>query len=215
MFSEDYLLRIIRQATAVLARIIGFKNSGQYQEATKEIDQTLQILFGMDPEFVRLLDDESIYLFLKKNDTLDFEKLEFIADLFKEEGDIQELQNHNSESKNCYLRSLNYYLMIRLDPEFTHPIELTRKINELLQNLDCMEFSEGTLWNLYCFYENEEEFAKAESMLMKLASQHGSTINLIDEMKSFYTRLLKTDPKNLNTCGISLTHIHNKLEELE
>ena len=127
MFSDDYLIRMIRQATAVFARIIGLKSAEQYQEALQVIDQTLEQLFGIDAEIIRLLDDESLYTLLMKNEVLDLEKLGFIADLFKEEGDIQKLQNQNNESINCYIRSLNYYLMIGINSETSHPIRIISK----------------------------------------------------------------------------------------
>ena len=111
MFSEDYIIRMVRQHTAVFASIIGLKSAGQYQEALQDIDQALEQLLGMDAVIFRLLDDESQYSLLMKNEVLDLEKLGIIADLFKEEGDIQKLQDQNYECINCYIRSLHYYLM--------------------------------------------------------------------------------------------------------
>lgn len=125
MFSEDYIIRMVRQATAVLASIIGLKSAGQYQEALQDIDQALEQLLGMDPKLIRLLDDESLYKILTKNNVLDLEKLGFLADLFKEEGDIKKLQNQNDECINCYIRSLNYYLMISINSETSRSIEST------------------------------------------------------------------------------------------
>lgn len=215
MFSEDYLLRIIRQATAVFARIIGLKSTGQYQEALKVIDQTLEQLLGLDAEMIGLLDDESVYLLLMKNEVLDLEKLGFIADLFKEKGDIKKLQDQIDESINCYIRSLNYYLMIGINSETSRPVELSPKIEELLQQLDTYNFNEQTLLNLYSYYENAREFAKADNILSRLAAQNDSKAYAADEMKSFYKRLLEKDPKELAAGGMSRTQIRNKLKELE
>jgi hypothetical protein len=215
MFSEDYLMRIIRQATAAFARILGFKNSGQYQEAAKEIDQTLGILFGIDVEIIRLMDDNSLYLLLKKDEILDLNKLELIADLFKEEGDIQKLQNHKSEGIICYIRSLNFYLMITLETEISRPGELTQKIDDLMQKIGPHDLEEMTLWNLFFYYEKVSEFTKAENMLNKLAGQNDHAANVVDEMKSFYKRLLEKSSKDLSSGGTNRTQIQNKLRKLE
>jgi len=214
MFSEDYLMRIIRQATAVLARVIGLKNTGEYQEAVKDIDKTLGLLFGMDAELIRLLDDESLYLLLINNDELDYEKLEIIADLFKEEGDIQKLQNHDNESNNCYIRSLNYYLMISIYPEISYPTDLSLKIDELIQKVNLDYFEEKTFLNLFCYYENAGEFARADNMLSKMATKNDTKINVVDEMKSFYIRLLDKSPTELTKSGMSRAQIRNKLQKL-
>lgn len=215
MFSEDYLIRMIRQATAVFARIIGLKSAGQYQEALQGIDQTLEQLLGMDAEIIRLLDDESLYKILMKNEVLDLEKLGLIADLFKEEGDIQKLQNQNNESINCYIRSLNYYLMISINSETSRPMDLSQKIDELLQKLEPYYFEEKTILNLFCYYENAGEFAKADKMLSKLATRNDSKTNAVDEMKSFYERIVEKSPKELAAGGMSRTQIRKKLKELE
>jgi tetratricopeptide (TPR) repeat protein len=192
MFSEDYLIRMIRQATVVFAKVIGLKSAGQYQEALQVIDQTLEQLLEMD-----------------------LEKLGFIADLFKEEGDILKLQNQNNESINCYVRSLNYYLMISSNSETSRPIELSQKIDELLEKLDTYYFEEKTLLDLFCYYENAKEFAKADNMLSKLATRNDSKANVVNEMKSFYKRLIEKSPKELAAGGMSWTQIRNKLKELE
>jgi tetratricopeptide (TPR) repeat protein len=215
MFSEDYLIRMIRQATAVFARIIGLKSAGHYQEALQVIDQTLEQLFGMDAETIRLLDDESLSMMFIKNEVLDLEKLGFIADLFREEGDIQKLQNQNNESINSYIRSLNFYLLISSNSETSHPIELSQKIDELLLKVNTDYFEEKTLLNLFCYYENAGEFAKADNMLSKLASRNDIKVIVVDEMKSFYRRLIEKSPKELAAGGMSRTQIRSKLKELE
>ena len=93
MLSDDYLIRMIRQGVAVLARIVGLKKAGDYQEALQEVDQSLEQILGLDVELIRSLDDESLYRILTKNEQLDLERLGFLADLFKEEGDILNLQD--------------------------------------------------------------------------------------------------------------------------
>lgn len=215
MFSDDYILRIVRQATAVFAKIIGLKSAQQYQEALQVIDQTLEQLLGLDVEIIRLLDDESLYTLLMKDDVLDLEKLGFIADLFKEEGDIHKLQGQIEESTNCYIRSLNYYLIIGINSETSRPNELSQKIDELLQKLDTYAFEEQTLLNLFSYYENSMEFAKADETLSRLAAPNDLKVYVVDEMKSFYKRLLEKTPKELADGGMSRIQIQNKLKELK
>jgi hypothetical protein len=215
MFSEDYVLRIIRQATSVFARIIGLKNTGQYQKALQVIDKTLEQLLGMDAEVIYLLDDESLFVLLTKNDVLDLEELEFIADLFKEKGDIQKQENLTNESVNCYLRSLNYYLIIGINTAPHSANKLSQKIGEILNQLEPSDFEEQTLLNLYGYYENEKEYAKAEIMLEKLAAQNQSNASIVAEKKSFYERLLEKSSAELAQGGVNREQIQNKLSKLE
>jgi hypothetical protein len=215
MFSDDYLIKIVRQATAVFAKIAGLKSAERYQEALQVIDQALEQILGIDAEMIKVLDDESLYTLLMENEVLDLEKLGLIADLFKEEGDIRKLQNQNDESINCYTRSLNYYLIIGINSVTSLPEKLSDKVDELIQKLDSSAFKEQTLLNLYSYYENAKEFAKADNMLSRLAVSNNSKAFVIAEMKSFYKRLLEKSPQELADGGMSRTQIRKKLEALE
>jgi tetratricopeptide (TPR) repeat protein len=206
---------MIRQFTGVLARIIGLKSAGQYQEALKETDQTLELFFGMDAELIKSLDDESLFAILMKNDALDVEKPGYIAYLFKEAGDIYKLQNQKFESINCYVHALHFSLKMSNLSETSLPSDISQMIDELIQKLDTFNLEENTLWDLFCHYENEKEFAKADQMLSRLAARIDSKANAVDEMKSFYKRLLELSDKELATGGMSQAGIQQKLKELE
>ena len=213
--SEDYIIRMIRQFTGVLARIIGLKNEGQYQEALKEIDQSLELFFGMDAELIKSLDDESLYAILMKNEALDVKKPGYIAYLFKEAGDTYKLQNQNFESINSYLHALHFSLKMSNLTETALPPEISQMIDELLQNLGTYPLEENTLWDLFCLYENEKEFAKADQMLRRLTARIDTRANAVDEMKSFYKRLLEKSDKELAAGGMSQAGIQKKLKEID
>lgn len=215
MFSDDYILRIIRQATAVFAKIIGLQKAGQYAEAIQVIDSTLEQLLGMNAEIIDMMDDESLYTLLTKEDVLDLERLEFIAELFKEKGDIQRQRNLPGESIDCYARSLNYYLIIGINEKSSRAGELAQKIEELLQKLGSTGLQEQTLLNLYSYYENSKEYAKADDMLGKLAARNPSAAYITEEMSSFYHRLLAKSPEELTQGGISRSQIQDKWKKLE
>jgi tetratricopeptide (TPR) repeat protein len=214
MFSDDYVIKIIRQATAVFARIIGLKTAEQYQEALQVIDQTLEQLLGIDGDMIRLLDDESLYTLLMKNEVLDLEKLGLVAGLFKEEGDIRRLQKQIEKSVHCYIRSLNYYLIIGINSLTPGKDKNSLKVDELIQKIDTHVFEGQTLLNLYCYYENAGEFAKAENMLSRLATANSTDASVMDEMKSFYKRLLEKSPKELADGGMNRTQVQKKLIDL-
>jgi hypothetical protein len=215
MFSDDYLIRMIRQGTAVLARIIGLKKAGDYQEALQEVDQSLEQILGLDVELIRLLDDESLYRILTKNEQLDLDQLGLLADLFKEEGDILDLQDQKPESNNCYIRSLNYYLMMSINQDPSHPIELSQKIKEIILILGDCDLPNETLFNLFSYFENIGEYANADNILTKLATRSEVKSDVRSEMSSFYHRLLEMNPEGLEAGGLSLQQIKSKLKDIE
>ncbi len=214
MLSDDFIIRMIRQATAVLKRIIGLKQAGDYQEALEEIDQTVEQLLGMDKEIIKMMDDESIYRILTKEEQIDLERLGFIADLYKEEGDILLLQDQKQDSDNYYLSSLNYYLKISMNSEPLHQKELSQKVEEITQKISDINFPNGTLYDLFCFFENNGKYEKAEKTITGLANRPDNTANTRSELISFYMRLLELEPKVLMSNGMSRKQIENKLKEL-
>jgi len=215
MFSEDYLLRIIRQATDVVARIIGLRISGDYRDAFQEIDQNLEQLFGLDPKLIRLLDDESLYRNLSANEQLNLERLGFIADLFREEGELFQLQRKIPESESAFVRSLSFYLIMDGNIDPSHPLEVSQKINEIIQKIDINILPDKTLFELFCHFENEEKYADADGMLNILCARPGANADAVREMKSFYSRLLEKASTELSAHGMSRAAIQDKLQELE
>jgi hypothetical protein len=214
MLSEDYLVRQIMQFVSVIAKVVGLKMSGQYQVALEVIDQSLGELLGINADMAKLLDDESLYKVLTINEVLDLERLIIIAELFKEKGDILDLQKHKLESDNCYLRSLNYYLIISSNKQPSKPYELSQKINELILRLVNYDLPEKTILDLFCYYENEGEYAKAENILAILINRPKGNADLRDEMISFYQRLLLKNQKELSAGGMNKKQIRLKLKDM-
>ena len=214
MLSEDYLVRQIMQFVSVIAKIMGLKMGGQYQVALEVIDQSLGELLGISAELVNLLDDESLYKALTINEGIDLERLGMIAELFKEKGDILNLQKQKMESDNCYLRSLNGYLLISSNKDSSQPNELSQKIDELIIKLVNYDLPEKTILDLFCYYENEGKYAKAENILSLLVNHPKVNADIRSEMISFYQRLLLKSQKELSAGGMEKNRIRLKLKDM-
>jgi hypothetical protein len=215
MLSEDHLVRRIIQGVETIAKIFNLKMAGQYQEALQIIDQSKEQILGMNAEMVNLLDDESLYRVLTLNGVLDLERLGSIADLFKEEGDVLKLQDQKTGNHNCYTRSLNYYLKISNNNDSSHPVELSQKIDEMIQLLGDYDLPDATLFDLFCYYENNGDYGNANNILDILATRPEVQSDVRSEMISFYRRLLEIDPKELTAGGMSLKQIKSKLKNIE
>ncbi len=53
---EDYLLRMIRQLSEALARIMGLRRSGRREEAIEEVAAAMSSVAGIDPRLVESSD---------------------------------------------------------------------------------------------------------------------------------------------------------------
>ena len=53
MIREDFVMRMVRQLAAALARIAGLRRAGLLEEAAQELDAAFASLGGIDPLLVR------------------------------------------------------------------------------------------------------------------------------------------------------------------
>jgi hypothetical protein len=168
LFSEDYILRMIRMATAALVQIIGLKKGGQYPQAMQAIDQALEELLGLKADLIRAMDDESLLAALTQQERLDTDRLIILADLFSEEADILARQGQRAASRTSALRALNFYLDVVLDWGPERVSEKYERIEVLVGRLGEQALPPQTCFTLYFYYIQVWELTAAKRMLEKL-----------------------------------------------
>ncbi len=101
MIEKDYIMRMIAQLSAVLAKVLFAKQAGQYEEAAQLLEKSYGELFGLSGELLESLDAETLAGLLG-----DREKIKALATLLKEEGDVFAAQNEGAKSRQRYAKSL-------------------------------------------------------------------------------------------------------------
>jgi tetratricopeptide (TPR) repeat protein len=214
MFSEDYILRMISQAVAVLVKIAGFRQAKQYGQAQQAIDQSLEQLLGLRPDLLKQLDDEVIFRTLTLQDRLDTERVVVIAELFKAEGDLLADQNRLVESQQSYLRALSFFLEAGLsDQPVPDPASLSQQVAALEKQLASLPLPDEFLWSLYIYYERSGDLGKAEAALAGLAGRPGVYADLREEVIAFYQRVSALPPADLARMHLDRAQIQAKLEK--
>jgi hypothetical protein len=168
LFSEDYIMRMIRMATAAMVQIIGLKKGGQYRQALQAIDQALEEVLGLKADLIRAMDDESLLSALTQQDRLDTDRLLLLADLFFEETDILAMQDKPVASQASALRALNFYLDVVLDWGPERISEKYAKIEQLVDSLGENTLPPQTCFALYFYYVQVGELSSARRVLEKL-----------------------------------------------
>ncbi|MCL4561274.1 MAG: DUF6483 family protein [Chloroflexi bacterium] len=207
MLTEDNLMRWVRLATSALARILGLKSSGLYQDALFLIDQTLEQLIGLRAELFDRMDDSSVLEMVTVQDQLDTDRLLVIADLVKEQADIYAAQKMIADSTWRYTRALNFYLEVVLNGgsvNFPQPYE---KIDALTAQLDNQNMPPETLVSLYQYYEMMGKYRMAGDTLAKIITQEGNSPEIEEEVNSFYHRLLEKPDNDLIAGGLTRQEI--------
>ncbi len=135
MLTEDYFMRMINQAVAVLLNVLRLKKSGQFLEAHQAIEGALDGLLGMRPDLARHLEDGQILEMLTVQDRLDTGRLAVIADLYQEDGEILASLGRQAESQFAKTRALRFHLEIALAEMDELSTEQMVKVEALSQKL--------------------------------------------------------------------------------
>lgn len=101
MIERDYLMRMIAQLSAVIARILFAKSAQNYVEALQLAQNAYGQLLGLNGELVEQMDAATLALLLGEK-----EKIKALATLLREEGDILHLQGNAAVGNAKYEKAL-------------------------------------------------------------------------------------------------------------
>jgi len=132
MLTEDYIMRMINQALAVLLTALGLKRAGQLSEAQQSFDQALETLLGLKANLANQLDDHLLLDMLTFLGKLDIDRVLVLADIYREKAELYTFQGQHENSQFAAQRSLRLYLEVALASEARPNVELIHKI-ELLR----------------------------------------------------------------------------------
>jgi len=163
MFRDDHILRMIEQATAAIARIIGLKDARRYPQALAEIDQTLQRFWGLSSDTVGLMSAEALMALARRGERLDIGKLVVLTDLLQAEGDVYAAQDMTPWSADRYLKALDLLLELAFLSDETNWPELAPRIRALVDRLGSTETPSETNGRLAYFLERVEQSPGAAS----------------------------------------------------
>ena len=132
MLTEDYIMRMINQALAVLMIALGFKRTGHYNKALDAFDQAVESLLGLNTHLANQLDDNLLLNMLTFQEKIDVDRLLVLAEIYHEEAEVYLLQGRLEGNQFAAQRSLRLYLEAALASEADPNLDLIQKI-ELLR----------------------------------------------------------------------------------
>lgn len=210
--SEDTLLRMIVAAIAeTVAKLAMLRTAGNYQQALEIIDQNLEELLGLKADLVRQLDDKHIVDMLTTNGVLDFSRLFYVAELFRQEAEIHAIRGDLQLAQAGQMRALNLFLEVAFAVENEFP-EADERIDELFDSLG-KNTPEETLFTLFDYYEQVGAFARATTAIDLMLERTENSGEIMAEKKAFYERLLTESDEELETGGLSREAIESQLQQ--
>jgi hypothetical protein len=110
MFTEDYLMRILNQALAILMTAIGLKKSGKYSDALQAVQQAIEQVTTLPANVIDQMEDSSLLDMLVAQGQLDTSRLGILADLYQEQGEIYVLLGQPAQGSVAFARALRFVL---------------------------------------------------------------------------------------------------------
>jgi tetratricopeptide (TPR) repeat protein len=193
MFTEDYLMRIISQALAVLMNAIGLRKAGKYAEASQAVEQAIEQLTTLPANVVDQMEDVALLSMLTVNGQLDIGRLAILADLYQEQGEILSRLDRPAQGLIAFGRALRFILEVTLAEDAGLSIENIGKVELLVKRSKSAALPVETQLALSDYYQrllekDDRELTAAGTsrpqvsrMLAGLQDQINSTTNTIGD----------------------------------
>ncbi|MDF9843042.1 MULTISPECIES: DUF6483 family protein [unclassified Paenibacillus] len=212
MFRRDYIVRMIEDMTAMVAKVLTLKQERKTTEALWEVDELLNRHFRLNSRLLNSLSAEDIVEMFRLGGIIESDKLQGVARLLKEEGGIYAAAGDKEAALFRYMRSLHLFLRADLHGADRELLNMNREMEELLQETEGYQLPVKTERLLLSYLESAGSYAKAEDSLYRLWEQG---VDVAAEGHGLYGRLLQKSPEALELGGLPLEEVQQGLAEWE
>jgi hypothetical protein len=106
MIRKDYILRMIEMMVEVIAGILGLIKKGEFDKASKSINNAYQQLLSEDATFFQKIPNEELTDTLINEHNYEDGHLEVLSELFRAQAELFYAQGQSNESREYYQKSL-------------------------------------------------------------------------------------------------------------
>lgn len=152
---------MVTQAARAIARILGLKQAGQYQQALLQIDQALQEFLGLSASLAAQLSANELITTCRFGSALDKDKALLLATLLREEGDIYAAESRPKESHERYYKSLSIALEALLEGDIPLCRGYLDLVESLTAGLNDEKVDPDLRYDLFRYYDKLGDAAKA------------------------------------------------------
>lgn len=210
MFRRDYIVRMIEDMTAMVAKVLTLKQERKTTEALWEVDELLNRHFRLNSRLLNSLSIVDIIEMFRLGGVIESDKLQSVAKLLKEESDIYALNGDKDAALFRGMRALHLYLHAALNGADRELLQITQAIDELLQEVKAYRLPIKTERLLMAYMESLGRYSKAEDSLYRIWEQGE---NVIKEGEALYERLLLKPPAELEQGLLPLDEVEQGILE--
>lgn len=211
MFRKDYLLQMVEDMVEMVGKVFGLKQQKKYAEALWEVDDLLSKNFRLNSKLLNSLSTEDMIEMFRLGGAIEADKLQGIARLLQEEGDIYLDMQQKDEGLTRLMKSLHLYLIADLHGADHTMLKLPERVEELKVQTRGYRLPAKTDKLLLGYEEEQGRYDEAENALYRLLDQHEITE---EEGLSFYQRLMERSDAELSAGGLPRAEVEEGADGL-
>ncbi|WMT40342.1 DUF6483 family protein [Paenibacillus sp. D2_2] len=212
MLRRDYLVRMIEEMLDVIGQVFGLKQQNKLIEALWKLDDLYKGQFRLNSKMIGSLSARDLVEIFRTGGKVEADKLQSLARLLQEEGDIYIAQGRGDEGLFRLMKSLHLYLAADLHGADQSIWNIEAEIAKLQSRLKDYRLPVDTELLMLDYEEARSRFDQAENVLYRLLKAEAIPKQ---QALAFYERLLQYEPDRLREGGLPLNEVREGLEEVE
>ncbi|RCX13915.1 hypothetical protein DFP94_11926 [Fontibacillus phaseoli] len=210
MLRKDYLVRMIEEMTEIIGKVFDLKQQRKWIESLWELDELYKKQFRLNSRLVGSLAAKDIVELMRTGGNVEADKLQSLARLVKEEGDIYSVSGQPDEGIFRWMKALHLYLAASQHGADRDLWNISSEVNELLAILKGYQLPADTERLLMNYEESEGRYDQAENALYRLL-KNGAAERA--EGIAFYERLLILSRERLQQGGLPQEEVREGLQD--
>ncbi|MCO5183999.1 MAG: DUF6483 family protein [Anaerolineae bacterium] len=213
MLKDDYIMKIVEQAGAVLRQLMRLIDERRIAEAEQEIEEALTLYVGLNLDTVNRLSAEQLAVSLHHGEMGGAGEVLMLAGLLTAQAELEVRAGNEDAAYAQRLKALELHLDTVIGHDLTH-IPTDDAIEMLLQTLDEYVLPERIMFKLFVYQEKSGRYDSAENTLFELIETYVTQRDMVEEGLAFYERLLQKSDYELQAGGLPREEILNSINEL-
>ena len=189
MLQRDYIMRMIAQLSAVLAKVIGLKSADKIEEKQQVLNEALHDFTGLSEATIERLSYRDLINLVGGDKEISPEKCYMLAELLKAKADIYFGLGDMERSFGLYLKSFNIYVKVMLSNNSIYMEPNQSTIDQTINRIKQFQIPYETQILLFHYYERIMKYDKAEDVLFELLDRDTHRSVILSEGVAFYERL--------------------------
>lgn len=214
LFNQDYIMRMIEQLVAGIARIMRLKEEDRLEECEDLLSDTLRTFYGLNERSVDMMPHDDLVAIASLGGLPDAERCALLAQLIMEKADLAARKGDGGQAAALRVKALAVYLTALLADADYHTAEHRGRVDGLIDLAAGYALPPDTWWKLFRYHEGAGRFAKAEDALWRLLDDTGTRAAAAEEGRAFYQRLLVKGDAELTRGNLPRAEVEDGLARL-